>query len=206
MTSGASQINTVVQMLGQGDAASLISLASNLIKIEQMEGEPGWRLGGNVKVWFDEADVDGQGRMHVAVDDNEIAITLLKEATPASASSWSKLEQVTIDRNGMEVQFSRGIRRSWEVLWPLRELTQPKSIAKKTAHGELKYVARPTTCHPFWYTRSNRYRSRRIVKGRVTRCIDSGAQCLWNCPNRRYGSMVSTRSCGGLCTIAAVYP
>ena len=138
LASNASQIGPFVQMLGQGDAASLILLASSLIKIEQIDGQESWRLGGTVKVWFDPSDVDGP--MHVAVDGNELTVSLLDEATPVSPTTWSKLEQVSIDRSEMEEQFSRGIRRAWEVVWPSRELTQPKTISKKTAHGQLKYV------------------------------------------------------------------
>jgi len=138
LVSNASQIGPFVQMLGQGDAASLISLASSLIKIEQIDGEESWRLGGTVKIWFDKTDVDG--RMHVAVDSHEFTVSLLDELIPASPATWSGLEQVAIDRSEMEEQFSRGIRRAWEVVWPSHELTIPKSLSKKTAHGELKYV------------------------------------------------------------------
>jgi len=138
LAGNASQIGPFVQMLGQGDAASLISLASSLIKIEQIDGEESWRLGGTVKIWFDKTDVDV--RMHVAVDSHELTVSLLDELIPASPATWSDLEQVAIDRSEMEEQFSRGIRRAWEVVWPSHELTIPKSLSKKTAHGELKYV------------------------------------------------------------------
>ena len=138
LASNASQINVLVQMLGQGDATSLISLASNLIKIEQMDGDETWRLGGSVKIWFDMADADG--RMHLAADGNQLTVTLRSDVTPAASTRWSTLEQVAIDRTEMETQFARGIRRTWEVVWPSQELTHPRPVSKKIANGEIKHV------------------------------------------------------------------
>ncbi len=138
VSSSASMMGTFVSMLSLGDAKSLLSMVSGFVKIEQLDRDATWMLGGKVEVSFDEQN--GASRMNLRFDDNQATITLAANPVPASETAWTRYEQVSVARDEMEQQFSRGIRRAWEVVWPSAELTHPSQVAKQVEHGELRYV------------------------------------------------------------------
>jgi len=138
LCSQASQITGFVNMLSMGDAGSMISLVSSLIEIEQLDDNRSWRLGGTVGVTFE--TVDAKQRMMLSMGDNVATVTLAAKTKPADAIAWTKYEQVSLPRAEIEEQFSRGIRRAWEILWPSATLTNPSLVAKRVEHGELRFV------------------------------------------------------------------
>ncbi len=138
LCSEASQITSFVNMLSLGDSQSMITLLSNLIKIEQLDGNLTWRFGGQVSLAFD--SVEGSQRMRVTAGANALTVTLVdRVVSAADATAWTQYEQVAISRAEMEQQFARGIRRTWEVLWPSALLTHPSKVGKQVPHGELRY-------------------------------------------------------------------
>lgn len=65
---------------------------------------------------------------------------ILQETQSASEPDFGELKVVELPRLELETQLFRGAKRAIEILSPSMELMQPKQVARKTPHGELRWI------------------------------------------------------------------
>ena len=92
------------------------------------------------------SDSDG---LHVAQDgallakfnSTSLRLRLLESPPPArSADDWPDYQVTRIPRDELERQLTRGLRRTFEVLWPSQLLTHPTQTARQVPNGELRWI------------------------------------------------------------------
>ncbi len=62
------------------------------------------------------------------------------QSVKQTVSKWADFKTVKIDRNELERQLTRGVRRAAAVLAPASRLTNPQQSSRKVEHGELRWV------------------------------------------------------------------
>ena len=68
-------------------------------------------------------------------------LLLLETPTPAAAvDEWPGYRVTRIPRNELERQLARGLRRTFEVLWPSPLLTKPPQMPRQVANGEVRFI------------------------------------------------------------------
>jgi hypothetical protein len=78
--------------------------------------------------------------LRIESDGNTAVLRLKKPGFPAPTPKWSGVKYVGLERDELERQLTRGVRRSTEVLLPGLSLTKPQQTNAKVPNGELRWI------------------------------------------------------------------
>lgn len=142
LVSGGSLLSDYLPILFAGDTASTVRLATTLVKISLDETTGNWRIGNDLQLTSIAPPAGQSQTQHLKVTAGDVSVALSLGPAPQTMvdSSWPDFQVVHLQRNEMERQFARGLRRALEVLLPSARLTNPSEHPQKIPHGELRYV------------------------------------------------------------------
>jgi hypothetical protein len=82
----------------------------------------------------------GKGTLRIESKDTRVFLKLAKAGSPPPTREWADVKYVSLQRDELERQLTRGVRRATEVLAPGASLTKPNQKNVKIANGELRWI------------------------------------------------------------------
>jgi len=151
LVSPASSAAVYVPLLTQANARAISVVLTGLLSMKYDTAAAEWRSGDNTRLRFPISKSKSgrpQGSQsstvrptcELTVDDVRVRIRLEEPGDAAAAGDWPEFRSVVLERGELERQLVRGVRRATEILAPARVLTEPKQIARRVPHGELRWI------------------------------------------------------------------
>ncbi len=120
----------------QADPQVVSMLLAGLLKIQRDSQSGEWKVGDKAAFAFPQP-----GSLTLQAKDVKFKLQLTDgQVAPPAIDDWPDMRQVEIDRTQLERQLARGARRALEILAPSTVLTKPRQTARRTPHGELRWV------------------------------------------------------------------
>jgi hypothetical protein len=90
-----------------------------------------------------------------------------------AASDWPGMKTVPLERDELERQLVRGVRRAFEILTPSQLLTNPPQSGRKVSHGELRWIGGQRVALLVGSPEEVGQAHGELLKAEAGRCIDS---------------------------------
>jgi hypothetical protein len=157
LASSGTALSAYLPLFTQADPVILARLLNTVLPI-QYNGDAGhWNLGRDLQLVFGTAspsldltahDIQLRMRIHpLAVQSTfpeSLALPDLRandqEEQTLTSGPWSGYRVVLLERQEVERQLARGVRRALEILQPSPELTAPREDVRRVEHGELQWI------------------------------------------------------------------
>ncbi len=136
LVSTGTSVRLGTQLIAGTTADDLAGTLLSLAYLKSSEDKQAWVID-KALVRF---EPDGE-RAHAEFDGTILDMRLKKTVdVPKAFDAWPGMTSHPLQRNELEKQLARGVRRALEVLAPSALLTAPVHRAKKLEHGELRWV------------------------------------------------------------------
>lgn len=170
LISSASKASTFAPVLQSGDPEVVALVLTGLLDLQFDPTAAAWTLkNGNSLQFSDEGKtIDAQ------VDDSRVKLVISDaDAKPLAISEWPDMQVVELERNELERQLVRGVRRAFEILVPSSRLTSPSQVAKQVEHGELRWIDGQRVALLHGTPQQIGKAHGELLKREAMRCIDS---------------------------------
>lgn len=135
LLSPASRVGVFAPLFLQADAGAVSVALTTLVGAEHNAAQSRWSVGD---ASFSFAST---GQIRIEVDDARIDLAVAADVVPPKpADEWPGMKAEPLDRNELERQLVRGVRRAFEILAPSPLLTSAPQSGRKVAHGELRWI------------------------------------------------------------------
>lgn len=135
LLSPASQVGVFAPLFLQADAGAVSVALTTLMGAKFNVAQGRWSVG---EVSFSFAS---KGQIRIEADEARIDLAVTDDVdVPQSADNWPGMKAESLDRNELERQLVRGVRRAFEILAPSPLLTSAPQSGRKVAHGELRWI------------------------------------------------------------------
>jgi hypothetical protein len=135
LLSPGSKIAAFASLILQADA-NAVSVALTTFAGAVFNPKSNSWSAGNVNFGF-----ESTGRLHIQTSKAEIKLHVRsKIPTRDAANDWPGIKTVPLERDELERQLVRGVRRAFEILAPSPLLTNPPQSGRKVSHGELRWI------------------------------------------------------------------
>ncbi|MHB0960574.1 MAG: C45 family autoproteolytic acyltransferase/hydrolase [Pirellulaceae bacterium] len=120
----------------QADPQAVSALARGVLQAQYDPEAQQWTIGDRVVFSF-----PGPGSLALAINEASIRLQVTADvAAPEAVDAWPDMRVVELERNELERQLARGVRRALEILAPSSALTNPSLKPRHVAHGELRWI------------------------------------------------------------------
>ncbi len=169
LVSSGTALRLGVQMIANSNSEDLVATLMSVAKLQFSEQRKAWLIDG---VQF-RLDSDNN-QAHVEVDGIKIDMAISKKVNaPRAFDHWPGMKVRKLDREELERQLARGVRRALEVLVPSASLASPAHRAKKTEHGELRWIENQRVALLYGTPEEIGLAHGKLLKQEAVRCIDS---------------------------------
>ena len=135
LLSPGSQTAMFAPLILQADA-NAVSVALKTFAAAAFDTESNFWSAGNVNFEF-----ESTGRLNLQSGKTKVNLTVKSEAPkPRPADFWPDMKVVPLERNEIERQLVRGVRRAFEILAPSPLLTNPPQSGRRVSNGELRWI------------------------------------------------------------------
>jgi len=141
LVSPASRAAVYVPLVAQSNPPAIAIVLTGLLSMKYEAAAAEWRIGDNTRLRFRTASSQGERPVcELTVDDLMVRVQLDQPVAAAAASDWPDFRRVVLERDELERQLVRGVRRATEILAPAAVLTAPKQAGRRVPHGELRWI------------------------------------------------------------------
>ncbi|NQV28273.1 MAG: peptidase C45 acyl-coenzyme A:6-aminopenicillanic acid acyl-transferase [Rhodopirellula sp.] len=168
LLSSGSQVASIVSLFLQADANAVSVALRTFAGVEYDADAKRWK-SGKISLGF-----PSPGNLNVVVQDARIDLSVVGSVSEMpDAVDWPDMKVVEIDREELERQLVRGVRRASEILAPSPLLTNPPQSTRKVANGELRWIDGQRVALLHGSPEEVGHAHGELLKVEAGRCIDS---------------------------------
>jgi hypothetical protein len=120
----------------QADPQAVSMVLRGLLRTVRDPGTGGWKVADKVTFEFPQP-----GSFAMAIGGTHVRLQVTgAAATPPAVDAWPDMRIVKLEREELERQLSRGVRRALEILTPSPLMTNPAAKPRRVANGELRWI------------------------------------------------------------------
>jgi hypothetical protein len=123
-------------LLSGNDPHNAAQLLTNLLNVTYEADADRFRIGKQGTVRFSTETPS----LSAEIGQISVTWTVTEPRPMPSIDEWTEMELVPLEREELERQLARGLRRTLEVLAPSPVLTQPEQTPRAVKNGELRWV------------------------------------------------------------------
>ncbi|MEX1026866.1 MAG: C45 family autoproteolytic acyltransferase/hydrolase [Candidatus Paceibacterota bacterium] len=169
LVGSGSTVASYLPLVNQSDSSTTAVLLTSLLKVQYDPATEQWAAGDTVSFRFgDEAK-----SINLTAGEVRVALSVAEPTELAAVDDWPGFKTVTLQRQELEQQLARGVRRALEIFAPSAVLTSPVQTGRKVAGGELRWVDGQRVVLLRGTPQQIGRAHGELLKAEVERCVDS---------------------------------